>query len=144
METETCFPSPKMSKFVGFLSSSSSQQHEKQSSRSHQNLATESKRLLCLALHHLTVFLLPKEQVSFFKTLLCSDIPKSFCPQNQVLITESYLILNVLPAVHTALSLIFLDSLIEFRCCCFERLWTKASFAAFFLFNLCVIKRAFY
>lgn len=46
MESETCFPSPKMSRFVGFLSSSGSQQHEKQSFRSHQNLATESKRLL--------------------------------------------------------------------------------------------------
>ncbi|XP_023711372.1 uncharacterized protein LOC111866550 isoform X3 [Cryptotermes secundus] len=43
MDTETCFPSPKMSKFVGFLSSNNSQQHEKQSFRSHQNLATESK-----------------------------------------------------------------------------------------------------
>ncbi|XP_069700872.1 connector enhancer of kinase suppressor of ras 2 isoform X2 [Periplaneta americana] len=38
METETCFPSPKMRKFAGFLSSSS-----QQSSRSQQNLATETK-----------------------------------------------------------------------------------------------------
>jgi hypothetical protein len=64
VDAETCFPSPKMSKFVGFLSTNSSHQHEKQSFRSHQNLATESKRLY----HPYIVFMLSNGHVPMYKT----------------------------------------------------------------------------